>query len=141
MTDGHQITPKPDKRRLYSRIAVVIIAGIGGALFYWQSLTYPVEHQFTVVLTGVEVPLGETMLRHEDIQRYEIKVLSMDGELLAEIKHRRPSAITSPAPVRLARGQYAFHIILDFKGPNGAAIRRNLIRHETLLGGDFRIEL
>ena len=128
-------------RRRYARIAVVILAVIGGGLFYWESLSFPVDHQFTVVLTGVEVPQGDTMLRHENIQRYAIKVLSMDGEPLAELEHRRPGAVSTPAPITLPRGQYTLHIMLDFQSPAGSAIRRNLIRHETLTGGDFRLEL
>ena len=128
-------------RRKRSRIVVILLALCGGALFYWQSLSFPVEHRFTVSLTGVEIPHGTDLLRHESVQRYLIKVIDSEGAVVAEIIHRKPSAVTQPGSIRLPRGEYGLHVLLELRLPSGGTLQRNLMRQVSLDGGEFRLDL
>ncbi len=113
-----------------SRLIVVIIFLAAGAFFYWQTEATPVEHPIVFVLSGVEVPGGTGLLRHENISHLDCSIRDETGEEVATIVYNRPGAVATPAAVALPKGTYSLHITLTFqhkKGPDRLELYHRMV--------------
>jgi hypothetical protein len=81
-----------------AQLALLVFLAGGAALAYWIWDESPKETQIKFILTGVEMPYGQTLLRHNDITRLNCDVVDDDGETVANPKPRSGSDTAAGHP-------------------------------------------
>ncbi len=127
--------------RPFSRLIVLVIFLGVGIFTYWLYSTGPQTSSLVFVLTKIEIPAADTLLRHEHVTRLRCKVMNEAGEVVATIVHKRPGAVSSPAEFRVPTGKYMLHIELNLRHPSGETRRQRYLKTVELAGEQVTIHL
>ena len=120
--------------RNHKRAVVAITLILGVALFVWQWEARAVETDVAIILVDLAVPGPTGILRYADVAQVAVTVFDDQDQSVAQVTARGGTAVLSPPPISLPRGDYRAAVEITFN-PRGTAPVYHRIERPLRLDG------